>query len=747
MLIYTDGQANADKVQFGMANSTTNGLNNNGGVVFESFRFIPSSATSWGLYEQFRTNNNIVTGGSLGTVTVSSGEWYKFVVGITNTAGTLSAGCALYDYGTDGVTPGANLITFSSAVNHPAGDVLTSTALWPAFRAFEDAGISAVDDFLVYTPASLPVITLSPTNSAVTANEPANFVAQADGPGIITYGWFTNGVQVSGWLSSTLVVTSIPASLTNVAVVASNANGSVTNQATITISSQSLPQVANVAATAIGGTVATLNGQVISTGGAPTTVTLYYGATDGQTNAAAWANHVSLGVQGGTFSETVQSLSTNTTYYFTCSAVNGTGTTWAAPSLQFTTLASNPVSTAAAVLTYQYDNTRAGVNSNETILTPQNVKTSSFGRLFADTVDGLVYAQPLIVPNVVIPGAGTHNVLYVATEHDSIYAFDADDNTGSNAAPLWQTSFLGPGVTTVPSGNVGTADITPEIGITSTPVIDPISGTLYVEVKTLEPGTTYVHRLHALDITTGLERSSFNSPVIIQCNNYPGSGTGDNDGQNPPHVLWNAQREHCRPAMTLLNGMIYLSFASHGDNGPYHGWFFGYSATNFSIAPFVFNSTPNGGLGGFWDGGGGPSVDAQGNLYFQTGNGDFNGNSVIAKGANYAMSIIKLSSTNGLTMVDYFAPSNAVALSGEDSDLGFRARRSFYRIQQGARTILILWWVEARHRQFILLTGIRWDGSTGRLAKTSSFSSSMAAAAATAIPLQHFSTIRCTCTT
>ncbi len=673
MMVFTDGLTSGDKIQFGVANSTTNGLNNNAGVSFESFRFIPNSATSWSLYEQFRTNNNIVTGGSLGSVTVSTGHWYKFVIGITNTSpatGTLSAGAALYDYGTDGLTPGTNLITFTSAVSHPAGQVVTSTALWPAVRAFEDAGISAIDDFLVYTPTNLPVITLPLANSTVTEGSSAAFNVLADGPGPITYGWFTNGAQVTGQSDPSFSISSVPGSLTNVAVVAANANGSVTNQALVAVSTQTLPQVTNSPATAVGATVATLNGQVLSTGGSPTTVVLYYGEMDGGTNAADWANHVSIGVQGGTFAETVQSLSTNSAYYFTCSAVNGVGTTWATPSGQFTTLASNAVSTAAAVLTYQYDNTRAGVNSNETILTLQNVKTSTFGRLFSYSVDGLVYAQPLIAPNVIIPGAGTHNVLYVVTEHDSVYAFDADDNTGSNAAPLWQTSFLGPGVTTVPSGNVNTADITPEIGITSTPVIDPVSGTLYVEVKTLEPGTTYVHRLHALDITTGLERSNFNSPVIISCNNYPGSGTGDNDGATPPHVLWNPLREHCRPAMTLLNGVVYMSFASHGDNTPYHGWLFGYNATNFSIAPSVFNSTPNGGLGGFWDGGGGPSVDSEGNFYLQTGNGDFNGTSGISKTANYAMSLIKFSTSNGLTMVDYFAPSNAAYLSGNDSDLG-----------------------------------------------------------------------------
>jgi uncharacterized repeat protein (TIGR03806 family) len=323
----------------------------------------------------------------------------------------------------------------------------------------------------------------------------------------------------------------------------------------------------------------------------------------------------------------------------------------------------------AAVLTYHNDNTRQGVNPNETILTLASVNTNTFGKVFSYAVDGFVYAQPLVMTNVSIPGKGTHNVVFVATEHNSMYAFDADDNSGTNSSPLWQVSFLGPGVTTVPYTDVNTTDITPEIGITSTPVIDPVSGTIYVEVKTKE-GTTYVHRLHALDIRTGLERTDFKSPSVITCNNYPGVGTGDNDGQNPPHVLWNPLREHCRPALTLLNGAIYMSFASHGDNGPYHGWMFAYNATNVTQQIGTYNATPNGGLGGFWDGGGGPTVDAQGNLYFQTGNGTFDGGTTVTTTNNYAMSLLKLATTNGLTMVDYFAPNNAVALSGQDQDLG-----------------------------------------------------------------------------
>src|ERR1019366_3901061 len=263
--------------------------------------------------------------------------------------------------------------------------------------------------------------------------------------------------------------------------------------------------------------------------------------------------------------------------------------------------------TPEAVLTYHNDNSRQGVNTDETTLTLANVKTANFGRIFSCIVDGYVYAQPLVMTNVTIPGKGVHNVVYVVTEHDSVYAFDADNNAGTNASPLWQTSFLNPaaGVTTVTQGDVGTSDIVPEIGISATPVIDPATGTLYLEAKTKEVAggvTKFVHRLHALDPGTGTP------------------GYSDNDGAG--HVVFNALREHTRVALTLLNGVVYLGYASHGDNQPYHGWLLAYDAHTLAQLS-AFNTTPNGGLGGFWQGGGGATVDAAGYLYYETGNGSF----------------------------------------------------------------------------------------------------------------------------
>jgi len=322
-----------------------------------------------------------------------------------------------------------------------------------------------------------------------------------------------------------------------------------------------------------------------------------------------------------------------------------------------------------AVLTQRNDNARTGQNTNETILTLTNVNANNFGRLFTYAVDGNVYAQPLIMTNVAIPGQGTHQVVYVATEHDSVYAFDAD-NYPTNGAPFWKVSFINPaaGITTVPSGETGQGNISPEVGITSTPIIDPATGTIYVEARTKEVSgstTNYVHRLHALDITTGFERTNFNSPVVINSTNYPGTGTAgypDNDGAG--HVLWNPLREHSRPGLLLLNGVVYFAYASPGDHSPYHGWVFGYDVHTLQQKG-VFNTTPNGGLGGIWQSGNGLVADSDGFIYLETGNGTFD-----PTNSNFGDSILKLSTTNGLALADYFTPYDEAYLDAQDLDLG-----------------------------------------------------------------------------
>jgi hypothetical protein len=210
-----------------------------------------------------------------------------------------------------------------------------------------------------------------------------------------------------------------------------------------------------------------------------------------------------------------------------------------------------------SVVTQHNDNGRMGQNISETILTPANVTAAGFGKLFSQTVDGTVHAQPLYVPNVNIPGKGTHNVVYVATEHDSVYAFDADNNGGTNGAPLWQVSFIDPshGITTVSSGDVSCGDFVPEIGITGTPVIDSATGTMYLTAKTKENGR-FAQRLHALDITSGAEK--FGGPVLIKAT-IKGSGDGSVNGK----ISFNALKEGQRAGLLLQNGQVYVSWSSH----------------------------------------------------------------------------------------------------------------------------------------------------------------------------------------
>jgi hypothetical protein len=319
---------------------------------------------------------------------------------------------------------------------------------------------------------------------------------------------------------------------------------------------------------------------------------------------------------------------------------------------------------AFSVTTYHYDNARSGLNSQETTLTPANVNIGSFGKLFSFTVDGEIYGQPLYVPNVSI-GGSAHNVVYVATEHDGVFAFDAD---GKTTSPLWQQSFINPaaGVTTVnsntdfPQANGPYDDIYPEIGITSTPVIDASTGTMYVVAKTKENGK-YIQRLHALDIATGAEK--FNGPVAIQAS-MPGQGVV-NDGKG--NIVFDPYIGNQRSALLLLNGTVYLAFASHGDFDPFLGWVLGYDAQTLQ-QKVVFAPTPDGAGGGIWESGDGPAADAAGNIFLAVSNGDY---TAYSGGRDYGDSALKLQPSNGtLNVQDWFTPFDFQQLNDLDHDLG-----------------------------------------------------------------------------
>jgi hypothetical protein len=330
------------------------------------------------------------------------------------------------------------------------------------------------------------------------------------------------------------------------------------------------------------------------------------------------------------------------------------------------------------VLSWHNDSVLTGSNNQEEILTPANVSSSNFGQLFNYPVDGNVYAQPLYKANLALADGSTHNVVFVATEHDSVYALNGDSPSGgaNNDGIFWHRSFINPasGITTVPNGDVSSGDVQPQIGITGTPVINAATHTLYVIAATKEnrSGVShYVQRLYAIDITTGQDvvapfeigdttNSNTNKSVISV------SGTGD--GSVGGVVTFNALRESDRSALLLSadGSILYADWASHGDVSPYHGWVVAFNASTLQPLSW-FNTTPNSGLGGIWQSGAGVALDPHtGNLFFATGN---------SKAANLppgdlGESVVELSAGGQLTLVDYFTPNNKSALDQADEDLG-----------------------------------------------------------------------------
>jgi hypothetical protein len=308
--------------------------------------------------------------------------------------------------------------------------------------------------------------------------------------------------------------------------------------------------------------------------------------------------------------------------------------------------------TFGGVLTWHNDGARTGENRAETLLTPKNVNPKHFGKLFAYRVDGQLYAQPLYVPRVPVSGRGTRDVVIAATEHDSVYAFDA---AGLTRAPLWHDRFIDParGITAVPCTSARQPEcdptiMAPEHGITGTPVVDPATGRIYVDVKTDERGV-FVERLHVLDVATGAEVPG--SPVTIQAS-APGF----------PSVDFEAHSAFQRPGLALDGEIVYVAYASNDDA---RGWIVGFDAATLAIVR-AFCTTPTGQLGGIWNGGAAPAIDGAGDIFTSTGNGSFDAG---RGGPNFGMSALRIETANQLHVVDYFSPFNERPMSRRDLDL------------------------------------------------------------------------------
>jgi hypothetical protein len=538
--------------------------------------------------------------------------------------------------------------------------LIANVAMTPAEVAVYQAG-----NWSAALPAYPEQPTASPGRTAYAGTTVTLSVLVAGIPPF-QYQWQMDGTNIFQGTGAELVLTNAMVTDSgSYEVIVGNASGTNTSPAlTVTINPASAP--------------------VFTAPPTPATVTNYQGglvtftaAVDGTQPIALQWQHNRVNIPNATTSSlTLGSLQTSEAGSYTLVASNLLGMTNSLPAILTVLPPPNP--SALNVVTYHNDNARDGANTNEVLLTHANVNVSTFGRLITYPTDGLIIASPLYVSGLVIPRQGAHNAVFVATENDTIYAFDADSNAGTNGGLLWETN-LGPSVSSFNDqfGNRGTGsyypDITPVVGITGTPVIDLASGTLYVNVHTATTSgstTTYYHRLHALNITNGTEQAD--SPVVVS-NSLPGTGV---DGANGI-VPFDPRTENQRPGLALAGGMVYVAYGSYADTDPYHGWILGFNATNLAqSAKYAFNTTPNAtvaafgvnaGEGALWMGGDGLCADASNNLFFATANGSFSQNT---NGGDYGDSFVKLSTTNGLGVADYFTPYNAAELAANDTDLG-----------------------------------------------------------------------------
>jgi hypothetical protein len=545
-----------------------------------------------------------------------------------------------YQWYMNGAAAGTDSNTFSIA---QATIGQTGAQIYVLVSNAGGSATSATVTLTVNATATAPAITQQPANATVTAGQTAAFSVAATGTAPLTYQWFMNGTA-AGTNSNMFSIAQTTTGQTGaqIYVKVSNTTGSATsNTVTLTvnpaapISPTITTQPTNLTVTA--GQSATFT--VTATGTAPLTYQWFMNGTAVGTNSNTYTiSQTTLGQTGAQI-------------YVTVTNTPGTATS------QTVTLTVNAVqANTVNVLTYHNDLARTGQNLTESTLTTANVKSANFGLVGNLSVDAGVDAEPLYVSNLTLAG-GVHNVVYVVTENDSVYAFDAD-----TFAQLWHVSVLGANETA--SDNRGCGQVSPIIGITSTPVIDLSAGAhgkIFVVAMSLDNGGGYHQRLHALDLTTGGEISG--SPVSVQATFPTTNGT----------TTFDPKQYKERAALLLLNGVIYTTWASHCDDGPYTGWVMGYNETTLAQSG-VLNVTPNGSDGAVWMSGDGPAADSSGNIYFLDANGTFddtlNGSGFPEHG-DYGNAFIKISTAgNSLSVVDYFTMFNTDSESDSDEDLG-----------------------------------------------------------------------------
>jgi hypothetical protein len=522
------------------------------------------------------------------------------------------------------------------------------------FSALSLAGCGGLDSPGGSGSGSTPVapsITTQPMSQTVTAGQMGTFSVVATGTAPLAYQWRKNAANISGATAASYTTPATTSADNNAKfdVVISNSVSSVTStQATLTVNSAPVAPTITTqpsAQTVTAGQTATFT--VVAGGTAPLAYQWQKNGSDvtGATAASYTTPVTTTADSGALFRVVVSNTAGNVTSNSAMLTVNP-GTS----------------NSSVDVITYHYDNGRSGQNLNETTLTPTNVKSATFGKKGEFTVDGKVDAQPLYLSQVTI-GGQKKNVLYVATEHGSVYAFDADSINGTTATFLWKVSTLGPSETT--SDNRGCGQVSPEIGITATPVIDRTRNAIYVVAMSKNAGGSYFQRLHALNLSTGAEL--FSGPQNITAT-YPGTGDNSSGG----NVVFDPKQYKERPGLLQINGTIYTTWSSHCDIRPYTSWVMAFSADTLAQTS-VLNLVPNGSEGGIWMAGTAPAADSSGNLFFILGNGDFdttlNAGGFPANG-NCGNCFVKLSTSSGLKLADYFTPHNTVAESNADQDFG-----------------------------------------------------------------------------